>query len=252
MKVSFNRRLLRIFAAELEKLATLPTIRFNLMAAFMLNLVLAAAFTSAGLQGAAGTQAILNTGLASMEYLQTGFIVLGVLSACSEYTGGQIRTTLTVMPWRGLLLSAKLLVLALVTVPAAFIIAGSGILYSFFMMKETAAGIEIGTVISSLTGATGYLTLTTLLSAAISIVLRRSTPAMVVLLSYYFIVSPLTMGILPGISHYFPDRAGYYMYTPFTFAEADALTALQGTGLSLSWTLMFISAAIGLYRRRDA
>lgn len=252
MKVTFSRKLIRTLVAEMYKLATLPLIRFILIAAFMLNLVLAAAFTYAGLQGAAGTQKISHTGLASMGYLQAGFIILGILAACSEYTGGQIRTTLTVMPWRGLQLSAKLLALAIVTVPAVYIIAASGILYSFIIMNDTAAGIETDTVIRSLTGAAGYLTLTTLLSAAISSLLRQSTPAMVILLGYYFIISPLTTGILPDFSNYFPDRAGHYMYTLPAFTDSDVLTPVQGTGITMSWTLMFIAAAIAFYRRRDA
>lgn len=241
MKATVSGKLIRILAAELYKLATLPLIRFSLIAAFILNLVLAA-----------GTHSIPHTGFASMRHLQAGFIILGILAACSEYTGGQIRTTLTVMPWRGLQLSAKLLALAIVTVPAAYIIAASGILYSFIMMKDTAAGIEIDTVIRSLTGAAGYLTLTTLLSAAITSLLRRSTPAMVILLGYYFIISPLTTGILPDFSNYFPDRAVYYMYTPPALTGADVLTPVQGTGITMSWTVMFIAAAIAIYRRRDA
>ncbi|MNN92656.1 hypothetical protein D3C81_2109690 [compost metagenome] len=75
---------------------------------------------------------------------------------------------------------------------------------------------------------------------------------MAILLGYYFIISPLTTGLLPDFSHYFPDRAGYYMYTPPAFTEADVLTPVQGTGITMSWTLMFIAAAIVFYRRRDA
>ncbi|MGA3676130.1 hypothetical protein [Lysinibacillus agricola] len=98
MSVSSSRKITLILGAELEKLVTLPLIWLTLMGTFILNLVLAAAFTSAGLQGAARTQSILKIGLASMGYLQAGFIILGILATCSEYTGGQIRTTLTTIP----------------------------------------------------------------------------------------------------------------------------------------------------------
>lgn len=215
------------------------------MGTFILNLVLAAAFTSSGLQGAAGTQSILNIGLASMGYLQAGFIILGILATCSEYTGGQIRTTLTTIPWRGFQLSTKHFALAIITTPVAFLIAASGILYTFMMMRDTA---------ETLVGATGYLTLTTLLSAAIGALLRRTTPALVVLLGYYFIVSPLTIqrGFLPGIKNYFPDAAGYYMYMPASTDEINVLTPMQGTGILMLWTLIFIIVAIVFYRKRDA
>lgn len=254
MSVSSSRKITQILGAELDKLVTLPLIWLTLIGTFILNLVLAAAFTSAGLQGAAGTQSILNIGLASMGYLQAGFIILGILATCSEYTGGQIRTTLTTIPWRGFQLSTKHLALAIITIPVAFIIAASGVLYTFIMMKDTAAVIETDTMIKTLVGATGYLTLTTLLSAAIGGLLRRTTAALVVLLGYYFIVSPLTIqrDFLPGIKNYFPDTAGYYMYMPASADEINVLTPMQGTGISMLWTLIFITAAIVFYRKRDA
>ncbi|WP_233500659.1 hypothetical protein [Paenibacillus antibioticophila] len=144
--------------------------RLTLSATFILNLLLAAAFTSVALQGRAGTgmQSILNTGLASMGYLQAGFIILGILAACSEYTGGQIRTTLTALPWRGLQLSVKHLALVIITIPAAFIIAASGILYTFFRMRYAASGFEMDIMIEALAGAAVYLTLSQSISERIS------------------------------------------------------------------------------------
>ncbi|WP_054940649.1 ABC transporter permease [Paenibacillus ihuae] len=252
MSVSSSRKITQILGAELDKLATLPLIWLTLMWTFILNLVLAAAFTSNGLQGAAGTQSVLNIGLASMGYLQAGFIILGILATCSEYTGGQIRATLTTVPWRGFQLSTKHLALAIITIPVAFIIAASGVLYTFIRMRDTAVGIEIDTMIKTLAGATGYLTLTTLFSAAIGALLRRSMPALVVLLGYYFIVSPLSKDFLPSIRNYFPDTAGYYMYMPPSSDEINVLTPMQGTGISIIWTLSFIAAAIVFYCKRDA
>jgi hypothetical protein len=252
MSVPSSRKITQILRAELDKLVTLSLTWLTLMGTFILNLLLAAAFTSVGLQGAAGTQSILNIGLSSMGYLQAGFIILGILAACSEYTGGQIRTTLTTIPWRGFQLSTKYLALAIITVPMAFIIAASGVLYTFIMMRDTAVVIEIDTMIKALVGATGYLTLTTLLSAAIGALLRRTTPALVILLGYYFIVSPLSRDFLPSIKNYFPDTAGSYMYMPPSSDKINALTVMQGTGITMLWTVIFITVAIVFYRKRDA
>jgi len=255
MSVSSSRKITQILGAELDKLVTLPLIWLTVLGTFILNLALTAAFTSAGLQGAAGTQSILNIGLASMGYLQAGFIILGILATCSEYSGGQIRTTLTTIPWRGFQVSVKHFTLAIITIPVAFIITGSGILYTFIMMRDRAVVSETDTMIATLVGATGYLTLTTLLSAAIGALLRRTTPALVVMLSYYFIVSPLMKVFLPSIKNYliyFPDTAGSYMYMPSSSDEISVLTPIQGTGISMLWTLTFITVAIVFYRKRDA
>lgn len=252
MNDSSSRKIAYILRAELVKLVTLPLIWHTLMSTFILNFVIAAAFTSVALQGEAGTQSIMNIGLASMGYLQAGFVILGILATCSEYAGGQIRTTLTTIPWRGLQLSTKYLALVIITIPAAFIIAVSGVLYTFIMMRDTAV-IEIDTIIETLVGATGYLTFTTLLSAAIGALFRRTTPALVVLLGYYFIVSPLSRDFLPSIKYYFPDTAGSYMYMPPTSSnEINALTPMQGTGVLMLWVLSFFTVAILFYRKRDA
>lgn len=251
MSVPSIRKITQILRAELDKLVTLPLIWLTLMGIFILNLLLAAAFTSIGLQGATGTQSILNIGLASMGYLQAGFIILGVIATCSEYTGGQIRTTFATIPWRGIQLSMKHLALAIITVPASFIIAASGVLYTYMMMRDTAVGFDIDTTIEALAGATGYLTFTTLLSAAIGALLRRTIPALVLLLGYYFVASPLTRDHLPRFKNYFPDTAGFYMYMPPSSDEINALTPMQGTGISMLWTLIFITVAIVFYRKRD-
>ncbi|WP_268625185.1 hypothetical protein [Paenibacillus alvei] len=125
----------------------------------------------------------------------------------------------------------------------------SGVLYTFILMRDTAVGFEIDTMLKTLVGATGYLTLTTLLSAAVGALLRRTTPALVILLGYYFIVSPLSRDFLPN---YFPDTAGYYMYMPASTDEINIFTPMQGTGILMLWTLVFITVAIIFYRKRDA
>lgn len=252
MSVSSSKKITQILRAELDKLGSLPLISYTLIGTFLLHLVLAAAFTSIGLEGEAGTQSILDIGLSSMSYTQAGFIILGILAICSEYTGGQIQTTFITIPWRGLQLSTKYLALAMITIPATFIIVSAGVLYTFMMMRDTAAEIEIITVIKTLAGAAGYLTLTTLLSAAIGALLRRTTPALVVLFGYYFIVSPLSRDFLADIKNYFPDTAGYYMYMPPSSDEINVLTPMEGTGITILWTLLFIAVAIVFYRKRDA
>lgn len=248
-----SKKVTQILRAEMYKLVSLPFIWFTLIGTFILNLVLATAFTSADLQGDTGSGNILEIGLASMGYLQAGFIILGVLTTCSEYTGGQIQTTLTAMPWRGLQLTLKHLTLVIMSAPAALIIVALGVLYPFIMMRDGAAAVEINAIIKALAGATGYLTLTTLISASVGSLLRRSLPALVVLLGFYFIVSPLSreFHFLSNIKNYFPETAGYYMYT-LPPEEANALTAMQGAGILMLWTLVLIGVAIIFYRKRDA
>ncbi|WP_338539703.1 ABC transporter permease [Paenibacillus tundrae] len=253
MNVSSRRKITRILRSELDKLVTLPWIWINVLSTFIANLFLAAAYTSAstGLHGTVGIQNELDIGLASMVYLQAGFIILGILATCTEYTGGQMRTTLTVVPWRGLQLCMKHVALAIITIPAAFVIVLSGVLYPLIMLRDTAAVVELDIIIGTLVGATGYLTLITLLSAAVGAILRRTTSALVVLLTYYFILSPLSRDFLPRIRDYFPDTAGLYMYIPPSSDVINGFTPIQGTGISMLWTLTLIIVATICHCKRD-
>ncbi|WP_340023616.1 ABC transporter permease [Paenibacillus sp. FSL K6-1096] len=249
MNIPAGRKFTRILGAELVKLVTLPAIWLILAGTFVAQCVVTAAYTSVALQSEPGTYTFLNTGLASMRYLQAGFMMLGITATASEYTGGQIRTTLTVLPWRGLQLSVKYLALVIIAVPAAFLMAASGVLYAGLMLRDTTVGLEPDQIAACLGGGTGYLTLTALLGAAAGAILRRTTPALVILLGYYFIVSPMAGAYLPD---YLPDVAGYYMYAPPAAYPHNALSRLQGTGISILWIILFITAALVLYRKRDA
>lgn len=42
------------------------------------------------------------------------------------------------------------------------------------------------------------------------------------------------------------------MYMPSSSDEISVLTPMQGTGISMLWTLSFITVAIVFYRKRDA
>ncbi|MDU4697397.1 MAG: ABC transporter permease [Paenibacillus sp.] len=246
------RKLTRILHAELAKLISLPSVWLTLIGTFILNLGMIAAYVSLGLKEPGGSINILNLGISSMGYLQVGFMILGILAASSEYNGGQIRTTLAAMPWRGLQFTTKHIALAIITIPAAFLMVASSLLYTWIRVREGAAGFEIDAMIEVLAGATGYLTLSTLLSAAIGALLRRTTPALVILLGYDFIISPLLRNSQFKSKNVLPDAAGSYMYRVPSPEELNALTPLQGTGVFLIWILVFVVVALVVYRKLDA
>lgn len=135
-----------------------------------------------------------------LRYFQAGFLVLGVLAAASEHQGGdQIRATLLAMPRRLPLLAAKVIALTAVTLPLAAVTAPP---------------------------ATVYLTLTTLLAAAVGSLLRRAEAATVLLLLAYFVALPLLHR--------------WSAYLPGTAAAATA------------WTLGALALAGAAFHRRDA
>ncbi|MFI6505468.1 ABC transporter permease [Nonomuraea typhae] len=241
-----GREAAQALAAELSKLASLPPAWLTLAGTLAVNLILALAFTVAGLQGSTGTTSIIDIGLASISYAQAGFVVFGVLAACSEYTGGQIRTTLSAVPRRTLQLTAKHLALAIAVLPAAAFTAAAGVALTAVMSGGTAEPPAFGQAAGALSGVTGYLVLITLAAAAVGALLRNTLAAVVALLAYFFIVGPLLRDRLPA-AKYLPDSAGSAMWFP----AADAVTPGQGALLLTAWTVLLIVVALLGYRRRD-
>ncbi|XVQ88614.1 hypothetical protein ACQP2K_14705 [Microbispora siamensis] len=244
-----GREAAQALAAELSKLVSLPATWLTLGGTLVVNLILAIAFTIAGLRGSAGTRSAPDIGLASIGYAQAGFVILGVLAACSEYIGGQIRTTLTAMPRRALQFTAKHLALAIVVFPVAAITAASGVVLAAGVLGDTAVPVTSGRVAAALGGATAYLALTTLISAAVGALVRRTLAAVVVLLGYLFIAGPLLRDHVPA-AEYLPDSAGFALWFP-PAADAGAVTPVHGGLLLMAWTVVLIAVAVLGYRRWD-
>ncbi|MEV4323202.1 hypothetical protein AB0J37_13310 [Microbispora rosea] len=246
---SRGREAAQALAAEMSKLVSLPATWLTLGGTLVVNLILAVAFTVAGLQGSTGTKSAIDIGLASISYAQAGFVILGVLTACSEYIGGQIRTTLTAMPRRALQFTAKHLALSIVVFPAAAITAASGVVLTAGVLGDTAAPSTSGRVVGALSGVTAYLVLTALISAAVGALVRRTLAAVVVLLGYFFIVGPLLRDHTPA-AKYLPDTAGFAMWFPVA-DDASAVTPAQGALLLTAWTVALIVFVVIGYRRWD-
>ncbi|MFI7121262.1 hypothetical protein [Amycolatopsis sp. NPDC049868] len=197
----------RAIRAEILKLLSLPATYFTLLGTLGVSVVLAAAFS--------------RHGVSLVGYAQAGFIVLGVIAVTSEYSGGQIHRTLTAMPRRITQQLAKMAALLTVALPVAIMTA-----------------LAIGPW-SDAVGASAYLALTTILSAAVATVLRWSVPAVAGLLGYYFIAGPLLR-----------DRATFAAYLPD--AASHDLRALGGSAVVLGWVLVAVAISTTTFHRRDA
>ncbi|MEV5966073.1 hypothetical protein AB0L70_30170 [Kribbella sp. NPDC051952] len=170
---------MKLLRAELLKLTTLPAIWFTIVGTWAVTVLLAAAAPDV-------RSALYGPVLA-------GFLILGLISATSEYQGGQIRTTLIAAPRRIPTYAAKLEALVVITLPAA------------------AATVTLGAVVSGEleAKAVGYFVFTTVIAHAIGSLTRRTIPALVALLTYYFIAGPLLQDRLS-----FPDGRNWYAVLP--------------------------------------
>ncbi|WP_433271607.1 hypothetical protein ACQPZF_12900 [Actinosynnema sp. CS-041913] len=238
-----SNSLRNVVAAELGKLRTLPAAPITMVS------------TALGTTGLAVVLAAQTpgTGLHAIRYGQIGFILLGVLAAASEYSGGQIRTTLAGVPSRTLLMAGKTIaysmfaaLTAVVTVVASAVAAQAVVGRHGVPVSDFFAAQHLGPLL----GAAAYLVLIGLLAHAVAFLTRNLVAALVSVLTLVLVVSPLLMAMTP-LAGYLPDQAGATLYLTDPVAT-DVLTSVQGAGVLGAWVALALVVAVVVFTRRDA
>jgi ABC-2 type transport system permease protein len=239
-------RLANITTAEVGKLRTLPVAVTTTVGTAVIGALVAAALTTQLVdQGLAASTATV-TGQA-VPFLQIGLIVLGVLPMSHEHAGGQLRTTLTAVPRRGLLLAGKgIATLIGLTFAASAAVGGAVAATALTGRLLDAPPAEDVAGQWPVVGAGVYLVLAGLLAHTVALLVRHLIPALVGTLSLVLIVSPL-LAELTRHARWLPDRAARELYDP-----TDAvLTAASGTLVTLTWIALVGGIAAVLFVRRD-
>jgi ABC-2 type transport system permease protein len=232
-------------AAELVKLRTLPEVLAAMLGTVVAAITLAAivAATPAG----AGADTVHVT-LQTIPFLQIGLIVIGVLCVGSEYTGSQIRATLTATPNRPLLLTSKTLAYLAVAAITSAAAVGAGLATAWITLSGHDRA-QSGTASRwPALGAVVYLVLIGLLGFALAVLLRSLITPLVTMLSLVLIASPL-LGPFTEYTRYLPDGAGSLLYLPDT---DTVLTPETGTLVLLAWITATGAAAVTAFLGRDA
>jgi ABC-2 type transport system permease protein len=185
--------------------------------------------------------------------------VLGVLIITTEYSSGMIRTTLTAVPQRGLVLAVKAVIFACVTLVVS-------VLTTFVTFFASQAILNRGTVkygvsLSSphalriVIGAALYLTVCALLGVALGALLRSTAAAITALAGLLFIL-PILMNFLPvswhrdAIAQWLPSNAGMQIIEKAT--QPLQFSPWVGLAVFAGWVVLAFAAALVLLRRRDA
>lgn len=239
------------FRAEFIKLVTLPALYLTALGTWVAALLLDLAFIAAAEQDRNGTTTTLDVGLAATGYVQAGFIIFGILAATSEYGGGQVRTSLTSVPRRIELQLVKTLALTLATAPVAAVGVVAGVVIAQLALADLAAPMDGRRMAQAAVGAIAYLTLTTLIAAALATIVRRSLPAVALLFGCYFVVGPYLRD-RTSLAGYLLDAAGHSMWLSGSAETGTSLSQWQGSLLVVAWTLIALVAAAVVFERRDA
>lgn len=175
---------------------------------------------------------------------QFAFGVLGVLVIASEYSSGQIRSSLVAVPRRRQLLGVKLAVLTgVVAVAASVLTFGTFFLTQALYPDGLGVGLEGGGgAWQVLLGNVGYTVFIAVFGFAVGVLVRRTGPALTVFMAVTFVV----MNALPAV---FPDSARDTAVGYTFIGLADSLTTLQPApdpGMAAAALLLVAYAAAAL------
>jgi len=249
-----------ILRSELCKLRSVRSTYWTLCAAVVFNITLAALaaiFIPGRLSGEEkATVDATRLSLAGLHLSQIAFGVLGVLVIASEYDTGMIRTSLSAVPQRRLLLAAKAIVFAvtalIVGIFASF--AAYFVFQAFLSDKSLQSAIRDPGVLRAVTGGGLYLTALGLLGLGLGAIVRGSAGAIAALFGLLF-VPQLLVQLLPQswkatIGPYVPMQAGSQIFS--AHPETGALGPWTGFGVFCLYAVVALGVGFILINRRDA
>jgi ABC-type transport system involved in multi-copper enzyme maturation permease subunit len=185
--------------------------------------------------------------------------VLGVMVISTEYSTGMIRTSLTALPRRGMMLGAKLTVLGVLSLAIGELVSFVSYFATepFYASKSVHISLGDGHSLRAVLLAGVYLALVALIGFAFGALLRHTAGAISTTLGVMFVL-PIITGFLPGgwgkgVNKVMPSQAGAAMMaTPTSNDKGDLLSPLAGF-LVLGGTVAALCLiALALFKRRDA
>jgi ABC-2 type transport system permease protein len=187
--------------------------------------------------------------------------VLGVLVISSEYSTGMIRTTLTTLPRRGLMIAAKAVVFAAV----AFVTGLITCFVSFFLgqaiMSSSTEHISLSlsqpNVLRAVIGGALFLTACGLLAFGLGLLIRHTAGAITTVVGLLFLLTIL-VNFLPQtwqnhLDKWMPADAGTQIWTTIPNQGQPPLFApWTGFAVFCGYAAIALIAAVILFRKRDA
>ncbi|WP_217544738.1 ABC transporter permease [Streptomyces sp. GbtcB6] len=196
---------------------------------------------------------------------QVAVAVLAVLTVGNEYGTGMMRTTLTAVPRRLTVLSAKAAVLTAVTLAAATVSVLGSLLIGRLVEPGRGFTREHGYPALSLTegptlraaaGSVLYLALIGLLSLGLALAVRNSATAVGIVLALLFVFPVLAQVVADPdwqrhLQQFAPMTAGLAVQTTVGIGRPP-IGPWQGLGVLALWAVAALTAGGRLLRLRDA
>ncbi len=174
----------------------------------------------------------------------------GVLLVTSEYRYGTIRPTILFTPNRARVLGAK--VLAATVAGLLFGIVGTalgwGLGYAIISGRGIPFVLSNGDVTQLVLGSLGGVALWGAMGAGLGTILRNQVGAVITLLAWGFVVSPLLYGLVPSVGHFMPT---YAQDALVGMTMSHLLTPTAGGVVLVGWAVLLAVIGLAVTARRD-
>jgi ABC-2 type transport system permease protein len=250
--------------AEWTKLRTVPGTGWLLIGAVILTVAVSVAVAAATHESSGGGQDPTKLALAGIDLGQAVVAVLAVLAISEEYGTGMIRVTLTAVPRRLVLLAAKVVNLAGLTLVAGVLAVAGCLLAGRLMLPAagldpahgyTLVSISHGPTLRAAAGSVLYLVLIALLSLGVATAIRDTAASTGAVLGLLYLPPILAQAVSD------PLRRHLQQIAPMTAGLAiQATTNLHklpirpwaGLGVLAIWATASLFTGGLLLRLRDA
>ncbi|HEX3923597.1 MAG TPA: ABC transporter permease subunit [Streptosporangiaceae bacterium] len=185
--------------------------------------------------------------------------VLGAIVITSEYSTGMMRTSLTVMPRRGTLLTAKALVFAVVALVTGLVT----MFVSFFLGQALMSGQHINAtlgqpnVLRAIIGGALFLAACGMLAFGLGAVLRHTAGAISAAIGLLFVLF-IMVNFLPQswqdhVDKWIPFNAGSQIWATHAASGPEhVFSAWTGFGVFAGYAVIALIVGLILFRKRDA
>jgi ABC-2 type transport system permease protein len=202
---------------------------------------------------------LVNNGLAVVGEVVA--LVFGSLMATTEYASGSIRSTLSAVPRRGLVIAGKSAVVALFMAVSAAVSLLVGVAISMAVLDTSAYSFGADAV-KMACGIIAYIVLTGLVGLGIGFLLRSSAGAIAGGVGFYMVVPAVLMSLphselITSLVQLHPGYAGQLVYAlSSTIVSEDGQPLLGGYWGGMAclvvWGAAAVAAGYAVFRKRDA
>lgn len=251
--------------SEFTKIRSTPSTYWTLLALVVITIAIGALASFAAARNVDAGGRYFDPTNRSLDGLYLGQLIiaaLGALTITSEYSTGMIRTSLTVMPRRGVVFAAKTVAFGVVAFVTGLVTSFGAFFLGQALMsgKHISASLGQPNVLRAVIGAAMYLTVCGLLALGIGTVLRHTAGAITASVAL-LLVMPLLVTALPqtwqnDVNKWVPAYAGGGIFAtkpdPTDPPIAHDFSAWTGFAVFAMYAAIALIGAMAAFRSRDA